>query len=272
MTTDAINKIKKQGYVILENVLTEQECEMYKSMLSRDYEKYSSKYAKSNPTEHGLNDKGQEKIVYNLHNKDIKYFDLCDHPKIIPIIKESLQEGSYQNSQPFNLLGFDARNPSSNTKPQQLHVDSNIPGQGGYPLIMVALFMLDEFTEENGTTRIVPESHLRSDYSENGKKYDTEISVEGKKGSVLIFNGSLWHGGGKKRNDSSRWAIIPSYGRWFIKPAFNFAENIPPQIFDQLTDDRKDLLGLNTCPPKDEFTRITRRSTKFEWKNNYQLP
>jgi ectoine hydroxylase-related dioxygenase (phytanoyl-CoA dioxygenase family) len=271
-TSEALEAIKRNGYAILENVLSEQACENYKSMLNRDYEKYSSMYASSNPTEHGLNSKEREKIVYNLHNKDIRYFDLCDHPKVFPIIKTLLQEGSYQNSQPLNLLGFDARNPNPYTPGQQLHLDSNLPGQGGFPLIMVALFMLDDFTKDGGATRIVPGSHLRSDYAENKKIYDNEVIVEAAKGSVLIFNGALWHGGGDKKNDASRWAVIPSYGRWFIKSSFDFSENIPPHIFNQLTDERKELLGLNSLPPKDEFTRVTRRTTKFEWNQNYHLP
>ena len=269
---DAINNIKQHGYVILESVLSEQACKLYKSLLNRDYKKYASKHAGSNATDHGLNIKDREKVVYNLHNKDIRYFDLCDHPKVFPIIKKLLQEGSYQNSEPINLLSFDARNPNRRGDAQQLHMDSNLPGQGRYPLIMVALFMLEDFTVENGATRFVPDSHLRSDYAENNKIYDEEVSAVAKKGSVLIFNGALWHGGGRKYNDTSRWSIVPSYGRWFIKPSFNFVENIPSHIFEQLTDERKALLGLNTCPPKDEFTRITRKSTEYEWKFDYKLP
>ncbi len=268
---DAINNIKEQGYVILENVLRDEECKMYKFMLDQDYEKYSNSYADSQLTEHGLNDKNNEKIVYNLHNKNIKYFDLCDHPKVLPIIENMLKEGSYMNNESINLLGFDARNPFKNIKAQQLHLDSNLPGQGAYPLIIVALFMLNDFTIESGATRIVPKSHLRKDFAENGKKYDNEISVEAKKGSVLIFNGALWHGGGEKLNSLDRWAIIPSYGRGFIKPAFNFKENVTKEIFKQLTDERKSLLGLNSYPPKDEFTRITRKSKEYEYDLKYEL-
>jgi len=268
----AITQIKKNGYVLLNDVLDNKLCEMYKNMLNQDIGKYSKFHANSQKTDHGLNNKDMEKIVYNLHNKRIEYFDLCDHPKVFPIIKKMLQEGSYQNSNQFNLLGFDARNPSKNSKPQQLHLDSSLPGQGRFALMMVAIFMLDDFTKDNGTTRIVPGSHLRSDYSENNKEYDNEISIEAKQGSVLIFDGSIWHGGGKKISDDSRWAIIPSYGRSFIKPAFNFSENIPSDIFNQLTDERKKLLGLNSCPPKDEFTRITRLSENYEWKKGYELP
>ncbi len=269
---EAIKSIKQNGYVLLENILSGKECDMYKSLLNRDYEKYSAKYAGSNITEHGLNNKSNERIVYNLHNKDILYFDLCCHPSVISIVKEMLQEGSYQNSEHFNLLGFDARDPNFSTENQQLHLDSNLPGQGNYPLIMVALFMLDNFTAENGATRVLPFSHLRSDYPENKRKYNEEITIEASKGSALIFNGALWHGGGKKTINSSRWAVLPSYGRWFIKPAFDFTRNIPVQIFDKLTDERKALLGLNSCPSKDEFTRITRRSKEYEWQPGYELP
>jgi ectoine hydroxylase-related dioxygenase (phytanoyl-CoA dioxygenase family) len=268
----AVKSIKENGYVLLENILSGKECELYKSLLDRDYKKYSVHYAGSSPTEHSLNDKSCERIVYNLHNKDIRYFDLCCHPSVLPIIKEMLQEGSYQKSEQFNLLCFDARDPNSNTEVQQLHSDSNLPGQGSYPLIMIALFMLDDFTVENGATRILPLSHLRSDYPENKRKYDAEKSIEAGKGSVLIFNGALWHGGGKKTINSSRWAVIPSYGRWFIKPSFDFTRNTPAHIFDQLTEDRKTLLGLNSCPPKDEFTRITRKSKEYEWQPDYELP
>ena len=269
---EAIYHIKKNGYVLLNNVLDDKQCESYKTMLNQDAEKYSSFHAGSQNTDHGLNDKNMEKIVYNLHNKHIEYFDLCDHPKVFPVINKMLQEGSYQNSSQINLIGFDARNPSKNSKPQQLHLDSSLPGQGGYPLMMVVMFMLDDFTKENGCTRIIPCSHLRSDFAENNKKYDEEISVEVKQGSALIFDGSLWHGGGGKTSDASRWAVIPTYGRSFIKPAFNFTENIPSNIFNQLTDERKNLLGLNSCPPKDEFTRITRLSNEYEWKKGYELP
>ena len=91
---DSIYQIKKNGYVLLNNVLDDKQCEIYKTMLSHDAEKYSSFHVGSQNMDHGLNDKNMEKIVYNLHNKRIEYFDLCDHPKVFPIIKKMLQEGS----------------------------------------------------------------------------------------------------------------------------------------------------------------------------------
>ncbi|WP_315981288.1 phytanoyl-CoA dioxygenase family protein [Aliamphritea spongicola] len=116
---------------------------------------------------------------------------------MFPVIKEILQTGSYQNNESVNLLNISARNPAPYAEPQQLHLDSNLPGKGGYPLILVALFMLEDFTEVNGATRILPGSHRFDRYAEDGKVYTDEVTVTGKRGSVLLFDGALWHGSSK---------------------------------------------------------------------------
>lgn len=275
MTPEAVkesaNKIREHGFCVLPKLLSEACCNSMIELLERDYQRWSPDYVTSKTTTHSLNDKSQEKVVYNMHNKDIRYFDLFDHPDVLAIVSDLLQEGSYQNSEAFNLLNISARNPAPYAPAQQLHLDSNLPGRGGYPLIIVALFMLEDFTEENGATRIVPGTHKGDGYADDGASYKDEIRVTGKKGSVLLFDGSLWHGSSTKLDDSSRWAVILGYGRWFIKPSFDFRENIPASIYDQLSESRKRLLGLDSYPPVDEFTRITRRSEETEWRPGYDF-
>jgi ectoine hydroxylase-related dioxygenase (phytanoyl-CoA dioxygenase family) len=271
-SNECIKCIKENGYVVIPGVLSNEECDIYRNMLERDSFKYSPMYVGSGGTSHGLNNKSSEKVVYNMHNKDIKYFDLFDNKEIMPIISSLLKEGSYKNSEEFNLLNISARCPAPFAPAQQLHLDSNLPGMASYPLIVVVLYMLDDFTEVNGATRFVPGSHKFSGYAEDGKSYEDEVLVTGKKGSVVIFNGALWHGSSTKKDDSSRWAVILGYGRWFIKPSFDFSRNIPDSIYNKLSEDRKKLIGLNSIPPKDEFTRVTRRSSVCEWEEGYELP
>lgn len=267
-----VNAIVSDGYSTILSVLSSEECVMYKKLLNQDFSDYAQYYKSSNITSHGLNDKRSEQVVYNMHNKNIQYFDLFDHPKVLPVINALLKMGSYKNSEAVNLLNISARNPAPYADSQQLHLDSNLPGKGGYPLIVVALFMLDDFTLDNGSTRIVPGSHKFDHYAEDGATYEEEKIITGTQGSVLLFDGALWHGSSKKQDDSSRWAVILGYGRWFIKPSFDFSRNIPQSIFSQLSDERKRLLGLDSQPPVDEFTRITRRSDQAEWVSGYELP
>ena len=83
-------------------------------------------------------------------------------------------------------------------------------------------------------------------------------------GSVIIFNGALWHGSSVKSTDQSRWGAILSYARWLTKPSFDLSKNVPADIFSHMTDQQKELLGFKFNPPIDEFTRISARSTSIE--------
>jgi ectoine hydroxylase-related dioxygenase (phytanoyl-CoA dioxygenase family) len=274
--TGHLQKLKEKfdidGFVILENVITENECDEIKKILEQDVEKFSSYHHKPKSfSDHGLENKSTEKIVFNLHNKHIEYYKMIDNKSVRDFLDVALKEGSYLNAEPYLLLNNSARCPLDSVKPQQLHIDSRFPGTK-YPLMILALWMLDDFTELNGSTRVVPKSHLSGTYPENDIKYEDEIIVTGKKGSVLLFNASLWHGGGENFSGESRWSAIFSYGRWFLKPSFDFNKNMPKEIFTLLSDSQKELLGYKSTPPIDEFTRIRRLSDNIEVPVEYTFP
>ena len=57
------------------------------------------------------------------------------------------------------------------------------------------MWALTDFTEANGATRIIPGTHLADHSPDYGSRYDS-IPAEMPTGSVLVWHGSLWHGGG----------------------------------------------------------------------------
>ena len=61
-----VNQIIKNGYTIIPNIISDSECEKYKKLLEKTYDKYSDKYINSKKIG-GLADKSLEKVVYNLH-------------------------------------------------------------------------------------------------------------------------------------------------------------------------------------------------------------
>ena len=267
-----VNEINKNGFTVINNLISNQDCDFFKGLLEKNFNNYGTHYAGiKTKSKHSLDDKRGEKVVFNLHNKNIKWFDLFQHEIILSILDSTLKPGSYMNSEPYNLLNISARSPLKNNQPQQLHLDSNLPG-GDFPLIMVVLWMLDDFNENTGATRLIPGSHKFKTYAGNNINYKNEVSVSAKKGSVLIYNGSLWHGGGINKTDNSRWGLVLGYGRWFIKPSFDFTKNTPSNIFNQLDESQKKLLGFYSTPPKDEFTRLKRRSDFSIIPDSYQLP
>lgn len=272
MKKDYINEIKVNGFTLVPSLISDEECNFFKSLLEADYKRYSHLYEGASTAPNGsLANKSGEKVVFNLHNKNISWFKLFEHSEILCLLDDILKEGSYENNEPYYLNNISARCPLKGFPEQQLHLDSNLPGIN-YCLAVNVIWMLDDFTLENGATRVVPGSHKRTSYAAEGKKQKDEIRVVGKKGSALVFNANLWHGGAENKTDKSRWAVALGYVRWFIKPSFDYLKNTPNEIYDELTDKQKDLLGFRLIPPKDEFTRLRRKSKSFEKPSDYHLP
>lgn len=272
LTEVEMKQLDEQGYIIVENVLSKDECTHYKNLLRESYNQYKDQYALSEAAKkfHGT-ETAVIKVVYNLYNKHRDFFSTIDDDKVFPYVSYLLKKGSYMNQEPFILQLSSGRGVGHGSQQQQLHIDSNMPGTP-FALVAQALWMLDDFTEENGATKLVPGSHLTPSFAENGKRYINEISACAPAGSVLIYNGGVWHGSGSNQSESERWALINTYSRWFLKPSFDPNKNMPVDMYESLTDRQKELLGYKYTPPKDEFTRLSRRSDIFEPPSDYSLP
>jgi len=264
-----IKDIETKGYVLIPGMLSNAECERYKLILEKNYKKYYSKYA--NVNQYGsLADKSLEKVVFNLHNKNLSFFKLFENSLVLKILDVLLKKGSYENKEPYYLNNISARCPLKGNPGQSIHLDSNLAGVN-YNIIINVMWYLDEVNEENGTTVIVPGSHKIKKYANNNKEIKKKMYIRAKKGSLLIFNANLWHGGSSKQNDKSRWALVLGYARWFVKPSFDYMKNTPIKIYNQLSSKQKSLLGFDLIPPKDEFTRMRRRSEFYEIPEKYKL-
>ena len=264
-----IHQIHKKGYAIIPNIISDHECEKYKKLLEKTHKKYSKRHI--DLREKGtLADKSSEKTVYNLHNKNLIWFKLFQNKLVLKILDVFLKDGSYLNNEPYYLNNISARCPMKGNKGQLMHIDSNLPGVN-YTIVMNVMWYFDDVNEDNGTTVVVPGSHKFTKYADNNKKIKNKIYINAKKGSVLIFNANLWHAGSSKINKNSRWALVLGYARWFIKPSFDYMKNTPKELYNKLTNKQKSLLGFDLIPPKDEFTRMRRRSDFHEKPDKYKL-
>jgi hypothetical protein len=98
---------------------------------------------------------------------------------------------------PFHLSTMHARAVNPGARAQDLHADYRRTTDG-WPMVGF-IFMVDEFRRDNGATRFVPGSHrwphAPSDVMQDATAdYEGQISACGPPGSVVIYNGSVWHG------------------------------------------------------------------------------
>jgi ectoine hydroxylase-related dioxygenase (phytanoyl-CoA dioxygenase family) len=105
---------------------------------------------------------------------------------------------------------------------QPIHADDQvIPlGKPHAPTVCNTMWALTDFTEANGATRIIPGSHLRDHDPDYGAPYDS-VPAEMARGSVLVWHGSLWHGGGANHTADDRIGIAANYCAGFIRQQEN---------------------------------------------------
>ncbi|MEO5763254.1 MAG: phytanoyl-CoA dioxygenase family protein [Vicinamibacteria bacterium] len=121
--------------------------------------------------------------------------------------------------QSFKLSSLHARTLRPHSRGGELHVDVR-RGSPDWPLLSFIL-MVDEFRPGNGATRFVPGSHQWSSapedmISDRRADYDGEVLACGPAGSLLVFNGSVWHDHSTNTSDKPRrslqGAFIPRSG------------------------------------------------------------
>jgi ectoine hydroxylase-related dioxygenase (phytanoyl-CoA dioxygenase family) len=116
----------------------------------------------------------------------------------------------------FKLSSLNARstNPHS-AMGQPLHADSGAVADEGY-FVANSVWLLDDFTPENGATRFVPGSHRwrRLPEPDFYRAHPDERFVLGKAGDVVVMNAHMWHGGTANRTGAPRRAMHAYYTRY----------------------------------------------------------
>ena len=135
-------------------------------------------------------------------------------------------------------------------EPQQLiHSDDLMFGfeHPGREAMINCMWAVDDFTAENGATLLVPGSHK---WPRDRRPEAHEITQGAMpKGSVLIYFGSLLHGGGANCTDRSRTGIVISYCLGWLRQAENQYLAVPPEIARTLPDELQRLLGYFVHEP-----------------------
>ena len=135
---------------------------------------------------------------------------------------------------------------------QVLHRDeSNYPVQiPGMELQIGVMWAIDDFTAENGATRVVPGSHQ---HIVTGRPPDLSICVQAEmpKGSALFYLGSTWHGGGENRSDRPRMGLINTYSLGWLRQEVNQYLEVPPDKARHYDERIRCLLGYTTHGKKE---------------------
>ena len=113
------------------------------------------------------------------------------------------------------------------------------------PVVANCMWMLSDFTDTNGATEIVPGSHLTGAHpnQEDQSSYPIKQAL-GKEGTLMVFEGRLWHGTGANSGNTDRLGVLTT----FCAPQFRQQENqtigLDRSLWDSCSDKLKARLGF----------------------------
>lgn len=228
-----VEKIARDGYSIVEGAIEPELVDALVADLGRLEQELEVTPA-PNPFE------GARTVrIYNLLIYGKLYERIPVHPNVLPIVEQVLDPGCLVSSLSSIAICADET-------PQPIHADDQlipIP-KPHVPIVCNTMWALTDFTEENGATRIIPGTHLADHSPEYFKHYDSIPAVM-PKGSVMVYNGSLWHGGGANRTNQRRIGVAMNYCAGYIRQQENQQLGIPREIAAQFSPRLQELIGYS---------------------------
>ncbi len=175
--------------------------------------------------------------IYNLLARDRLYQQVPVHPAVLPLVEGVLDPGCLVSS-----LSSIAIDPGEVAQP--IHADDQVMplDKPHEATVCNSMWALTEFSEANGATRVIPGSH-RADHSPTyGAAYDS-IPAEMARGSVLVWHGSLWHGGGANTTGQRRVGLAMNYCAGWVRQQENQQLGIPADVARRFGPRLRELCG-----------------------------
>ncbi len=235
MVERCMAQLEREGYVVIEGLLTADQVAAIRDDLLPRFSTHSGRNNFEGFLTHRL---------YTLIEKTLICNPLVEHPLVLALLDRIL-EPNYLLSQlqAINILPGEAAQP--------LHYDD-----GFYPwprprraLGAATIWAIDPFTEHNGATVVIPQSHLWDNRMPGDDEKRAAISIVMPPGSLLFFVGTLWHGGGANRTDRSRLCATAQYCAPWCRQQENFSLSISRERAKQCSEHIQRMLGYSIHPP-----------------------
>ena len=177
--------------------------------------------------------------IYNLLVHGPAFERVPVHPNVLPIVEAVLDHGCLISS--LSSIAICA-----GETPQPIHADDQLMPivKPHPPTVCNTMWALTDFTAANGATRVVPGSHTADRSPDYGAPYDS-VAAEMSKGSVLVWHGSLWHGGGANTTTERRVGIAMNYCAGYLRQQENQQLGIPREVAARFDTRLQQLCGYS---------------------------
>jgi ectoine hydroxylase-related dioxygenase (phytanoyl-CoA dioxygenase family) len=235
-TLDAatMERLDRDGYAPLPGVLSG---EQLASLRARMAELTAAEGAEAGREVH--QEAGTDRLA-DLVNKDPMFEIAFTEPRVLACVAHVLGD--------FKLSSLNSRTALPGQGLQALHAEGGPVGLGPYQ-VCNSIWLLDDFTEDNGATRVVPGSHrltvsVRDAMPDTSAPHPDEVKLVAPAGTVVVFNSHLWHGGTRNRTGSQRRAMHSYFTRRANGQQLDQKKYLRPETFARLSPAARFILDV----------------------------
>lgn len=166
--------------------------------------------------------------------------DLIMHPLILGTAAAVLHKASSFHIHLTQVISIGPGEPAQPIHRDQWAFDY-FPFPDDYEAQLNTIWAMTDFTEANGATRVIPGSNHREDRLRLGP--EETVPAEMTKGSVLVYSGRVYHGGGANRSDQVRRGINLTYAASWLRQEENQYLSTPLEVARTLPVELLKLMG-----------------------------
>lgn len=236
LTPEEKASLDQEGYLYLRGILTREEIE---ALRQRQNELLAAEGEDAGKEVH--QEAGTDRLS-DLINKGQVYHIVLSHPRVLAAIAHVLQ-----NDLKLSSLNSRAALPGQGL--QWLHADwGRLDTPGDYQ-VCNSLWLLDDFTPDNGATRVVPKTHLDTKtpgdvMADPSAPHPDEVLVQAQAGDVVVVNSHLWHGGTLNKTDRPRRCMHGYFTRRHQPQQLDQQKYLRPETRAQLSEAQLTVLGV----------------------------
>jgi ectoine hydroxylase-related dioxygenase (phytanoyl-CoA dioxygenase family) len=205
-----LRQIAEQGFAVIPGVFSPGDVERMRAAIEEVFACEEGALAGHGP---------HVRFSVNLTNKHAVFRETIQQPFLMELMAALLGDD-------FILGSLHTRSTYPGAPAQQLHRDWMLDRRIPFPTHVNSMWMLDDFTAENGATRLVPGSHLWDGEPEAQKVYPGEVQATGAAGSVAVFDSRVYHAGGANRSGNARRGLTGFFCRSWAKPQEDHTRSI----------------------------------------------
>ena len=192
--------------------------------------------------------------IFNVITKRPEFLSFYTEGLIGKILKVCLNDSFYRSIPPeypnYILRNVLARS-SGDAMP--FHIDSLIPYVGNCISVMQISIFLEKSDASRGCTKVVLGSHQSGEFApQSGVE---SINVEAEAGDVAIWDSRLWHATTTNTTSDTRWALIGTFCRWYLKQGYDYPRAIDSKIIQNMSVANRIVLGCASRVPLNELEK-----------------